>query len=71
VRTDQNADPIERQYQEAVKYIKDSLMWLPQSANQFNDQLKALVTSHLEGRKKRLLADAGDGGSHRPADEKT
>jgi hypothetical protein len=34
-------------------------MWLSQSATQFNGQLEALVTSHLQARKKRLLADAG------------
>jgi hypothetical protein len=59
MRTDQNAVALKRDYEEAVKYIKESLLRLSQSAAQFNGQLEGLATSHLKARKDRLLADAG------------
>jgi hypothetical protein len=58
MRTDQNAVALKRDYEEAVKYIKECLSRLSQSAAQFNGQLEGLVTSHLKARKARLLADA-------------
>jgi hypothetical protein len=59
VRTDQNAAALKREYGEVVKYIRESLSRLSQSAAQFNDQLEGLTTSHIKARKARLLADAG------------
>jgi hypothetical protein len=40
VRTDHNAEEVKREYQQAVKFIKDSLGWLAQSATQSNRGLR-------------------------------
>jgi hypothetical protein len=59
VRTDQNAEAIKHEYQNAVNSIKQHLSSLSQSANQSNQQLESLIRSELSARKTRLLADAG------------
>jgi hypothetical protein len=59
VRTDQNAEAIKQDYQSAVSSIKQYLASLSESASQFNRQLEGSVTSQLNARKDRLLADAG------------
>jgi hypothetical protein len=58
VRTDHDAEEVKREYQQAVKFIKESLGWLSQSARQFNDQLAGQGASQVRARKGKLLADA-------------
>lgn len=54
-----NADAIKREYTKTVQEIKQYLDWQRPSADEFNNQLEALVRQRVSDRKNKLQAGSG------------
>lgn len=54
-----NGEAIKAQYTRTVNEIKQNLGWLSENVKQFNNELEQLIQTHIDQRKRKLLAGAG------------